>query len=87
MKETSLTCPFCTKQHNAELHESKFYNYDCEEFGHINISKRAITEFERHPNRIEATKTKAIECKQKQAILKIIYQTTKGGLQTSCVIP
>ena len=87
MKKTSLICPFCTKKHNAELHESQFFNFDCDDFGHIYISKRAISEFERHPNRIEATKTQAIECKQKQAILKIIYQTTEGGLQTSCVTP
>lgn len=87
MEETLLICPFCTKQHNADLHEGRFFNFDCDVFGHIYISKRAITEFERHPNRLEAAKLQAIECNQKQAMLKITYQTTEGGLQISCTTP
>lgn len=66
MQNKSLNCPFCKKQHNVKLNENQFFEYDCDEFGYIFISKRAVTEFERHPSRIDLTKIKAIECKQKK---------------------
>ena len=81
----NLPCPFCMQQHDADMHEHKFFDFTCEEYGAIYISDRAITELERHPEKLKDAKSNALECKDSGGKLKITYHATDRGLQKVCV--
>ena len=77
----NLTCPFCMHQHDAVMHEHQFFDFTCEEYGAIYISKRAITELERHTEELKSAKSSALECKDSGGKLKITHHATDGGFQ------
>ena len=81
---TSLLCPLCGRTHDADQTEGQFYTFACEAYGEIQLSRRSLVEFERHPDRLEGPKHLALQCKEQRQIFSASFHVPEG-LRLECV--
>lgn len=79
MKE-NFSCLFCGASHDASLKDGLYF-FSCDTYGDIQISRRAIVEFERHPNRLDAAKAFALRCKETGKAFSATFHASEEGLR------
>lgn len=79
--QESFPCLFCGASHNASIKEGQFFSFSCAVYGDIYISRRAVVEFERHPNRLEVAKEFALQCKETGKVFSATFHASEEGLR------
>jgi len=80
-----ISCLFCGASHDSTVKEGQFFSFVCDMYGGIYISRRAIVEFQCHPNRLEVAKDFASQCKKDSKVFSATFHASEEGLRVVAI--
>jgi hypothetical protein len=77
--DATIACPLCGSEHEGDVSRGQFFAIVCPKYGMLDLSRRAIVEFRRHPHRLVAARLLAAQAKAIRWTFRASYDVP-GGL-------